>query len=154
MRQNPVQWVTEVLGDSEDILIPVRALWLDMQSRGIGTGLTEEAFVAMLEDDEGLQVLVGFDDEADEEERAMLEDLGFYSGRRVKLADRDLPPEYVTRMLRQSTQTMLDALEGAWETRPADDPEAERQLLEVLTMAERLKHEVDSALEEVGDSSS
>jgi hypothetical protein len=46
---------------------------------------------------------------------------------------------------------MLEALEGAWEVRPDDDPEAEQQLLEILTMAQRLKHEVDQALEEVGE---
>nr|MBC8446296.1 hypothetical protein [Chloroflexota bacterium] len=147
----PVEWVAEVLNSGEEILLPVKALWLDMQSRGVGTGLSVEAFTALLEADERFEFFEGVDHgDGDEEERVLMEELGFYSGPRVKLADRELTGEYVARMLRQSTQNMLDALEGAWEVRPTDDPEAEQQLLEILTMAQRLKHEVDTALEEAG----
>jgi hypothetical protein len=69
----------------------------------------------------------------------------------VKLRDRELTPEYISRMLRQSTQSMVDALEEAWNERPDGDLEAERQLLEILTMAQRLQHEVESALGEMGE---
>ena len=152
MMQSPVHWAAEVLASSEDILVPVRALWLDMQSQGIGSGLSEEAFATMLEGDDRFEFLQEIDHgDGDEEERAAMEELGFYSGQRVKLRDRELTPEYVTHMLRQSTQSMLDALEGAWNERPDGDLEAERELLEILSMAQRLKHEVDSALEETGE---
>ena len=152
MMQSPVHWAAEVLASSEDILIPVRMLWLDMQSQGIGCGLSEEAFSSMLEGDDRFELL----DEVDHgdgsgPEMAVMEELGFYSGPRVKLRARELTPEYVTRMLRQSTQSMLDALEDAWNERPEGDLEAERELLEILTMAQRLKHEVDSALEEASE---
>jgi len=151
MTKSPVQWAADVLRSSEDILVPVRQLWLDMQRQRIGTGLSLDAFTALLEADGRFEFFEGVDrGDGDEEERALMEDLGFYSGPRVKLADRELTAEYVARMLRQSTQNMLEALEGAWEVRPADDPEGEQQLLEILTLAQRLKHEVDSALEEAG----
>ena len=149
MVTSPVEWAAEVLGSGEDILVPVKKLWLDMQSQGIGAGLSVEAFTAMLEADGRFEFFEGVDHgEGDEEERAYMEELGFFSGPRVKLASRELTKDYIARMLRQSTQNMLEALEGAWETRPVGDVEAERQLLEILTMAQRLKHEVDKALEE------
>lgn len=149
MTESPVEWTAEVLSSGEDILLPVKQLWLEMQSQGIGAGLSVEAFTALLEADERFEFFEGVDHgEGDEEERAFMEELGFYSGPRVKLASRELTGEYVARMLRQSTQNMLEALEEAWEMRPVGDVEAERQLLEVLTMAQRLKHEVDKALEE------
>lgn len=149
MTKSPVEWAAEVLGSGEDILVPVKKLWLDMQSQGIGAGLSVEAFTAMLEADERFELLEGVDHgDGDEEERLYMEELGFYSGPRVKLVSRELTGEYIARMLRKSTQNMLEALEGAWETRPVGDVEAEQQLLEILTMAQRLKHEVDRALEE------
>ena len=152
MTRSPLEWAAEVLGSGNDILVPVKVLWLDLQSQGIGTGLSVDAFTALLEADERFEFFEGVDHgEGDEEERALMEELGFHSGPRVKLAGRELTAEYVTRMLQQSTQSMLEALEGAWEVRPDDDPEAEQQLLEILTMAQRLKHEVDQALEEVGE---
>ncbi|MDH7484642.1 MAG: hypothetical protein QHJ81_00015 [Anaerolineae bacterium] len=151
MTKSPVDWAADVLGSGEDILVPVKQLWLDMQRQRIGTGLSVEAFTALLEADGRFEFFEGVDHgEGDEEERALMEELGFYSGPRVKLADRELTAEYVARMLRQSTQNMLEALEGAWEVRPTDDPEAEQQLLEILTLAQQLKHEVDTALEEAG----
>jgi hypothetical protein len=150
MTRSPVEWAAEVLGHGEDILVPLKALWLDMQSQGIGTGLSVDAFASLLGDDARFQFLEGIGHgDGDEEDRIVMEELGFYEGPRVKLAHRELTPEYVTRMLQQSTQSMLDALEGAWEVRPEDDLEAEQQLLEILTMAQRLKHEVDTALGKV-----
>jgi len=152
MVRSPLEWAAEVLRDGEDIVVPVKSLWLDMQSQGIGTGLSLDALAALLADDERFEFLDGIDHgDGDEEERSAMEELGFYSGPRLKLAARDLTPEYVTRMLRQSTQSMLEALEGAWEERPPDDPEAEHQLLEILTIAQQLKHEVDSAFEGVDE---
>jgi len=152
--QSPVHWAAEVLASGEDILIPVRELWLRMQSQCIGTGLSEDAFATLLEGDDRFEFLEEVDHgQGGEEERAVMEELGFYGGQCVKMRDRDLTPEYVTHMLRQSTQSMLDALEGAWNERPDGDLEAERELLEILTMAQRLKHEVDSALEEAGEGS-
>lgn len=152
MTRSPCEWAAEVLGSGNDILVPVKFLWLDLLSQGIGTGLSVDAFTALLEADERFEFFEGVDHgDGDEGERALMEELGFHSGPRVKLADRELTAEYVTRMLQESTQNMLEALEGAWEVRPDDDPEAEQQLLEILTMAQRLKHEVDQALEEVGE---
>ena len=149
MMQSPVRWAAEVLASSEEILVPVRELWLNMLTQGIGSGLPQDAFASMLEGDDRFEFLEEIDHgDGDEEERAAMEELGFYSGPRVKMRDRELTPDYVTRILRQSTQSMLDALEGAWNKRPDGDLEAERELLEILTMAQRLKHEVDSALEE------
>lgn len=151
MTKSPVEWAADVLGSGEDILLPVKQLWLDMQRQRIGTGLSVEAFTALLEADGRFEFFEGIDHGGgDEEEQALMEELGFYSGPRVKLAARELTPEYIARMLRQSTQNMVEALEGAWEVRPTDDPEAEQQLLEILTLAQRLKHEVDTALEEAG----
>lgn len=146
MPPSELEWAANVLGSSDDIVMPVRTLWLDMQDRGLGRGLSMDSFTTMLESDERFEFLEAptFDEEA--EEVSLLEELGFEQGPHVKLASRELTADYVTRMLRQSTENMLAALEGAWEMRPDDDPEAEQQLLEVITLAQRLKSEVDAAL--------
>ena len=135
MIQTPVRWAAEVLASSEEILIPVRELWLDMQSQGIGSGLPQDVFASILESDDRFELLEEIDHgDGDEEERAAFEEPGIYGGPRVKMRDRELTPEYVTRMLRQSTQSMLDALESAWNERPDGDLEAEKEFLEILCM--------------------
>jgi hypothetical protein len=146
MRPSELEWAADVLSSGDDIVMPVRSLWLDMQNRGMGRGLSLDSFATMLESDERFEFLEGPEDDEDGEEVSLLEELGFEGGPHVKLASRELTADYVTRMLRRSTENMLAALEGAWEMRPDDDPEAEQQLLEVMTLAQRLKSEVEDAL--------
>jgi len=150
MPPNELEWAAGVLSSSDDIVMPVRSLWLDMQNQGMGRGLSMDSFMTMLESDERFEFLEGPVYDEDAEEVSLLEELGFEGGPHVKLAGRELTADYVTRMLRQSTENMLTALEGAWEMRPDDDPEAEQQLLEVMTLAQRLKSEVEDALRQSG----
>jgi len=146
-KQSPLDWSEEVLSGGEDVLMLIRSLWMDLQMAGLGGGLSLDVFTALLESDERFECFdgVGFAEYGLEGE-ALLEHLGLESGPRVKLADRGLTADYVGHLLQQSAQQMLEALEGAWETRPGDDLQAELQLLEIMTMAQKLKHEVDTAL--------
>lgn len=147
MAPSPLEWAVRVLSDSDDILVPVKLLWLELQEQGMGRGLSVDSFKAMLESDERFELFEGAEyGNGNVQEEYLMEELGFVSGPRVKLVVRELTVEDVTRLLRQSTENMLTALEGAWEVRPVDDPEAEQQLLDILTMAQRLKTEVDHAL--------
>jgi len=143
----PLDWAASALGDGEDILRDVKGLWLDMQLQRVASGLSLDLFTAMLETDSRFDLLPEADQDLEDASNLIfVEELGFSSGPYVKLANRELTPAYMARLLQHSTQAMLDALEGAWAARPDDDPEAEQQLLQVLTLAEQLKHEVDGAL--------
>lgn len=150
MPPSELEWAANVLGNGEDIVVPVKSLWLDLQNQGLGRGLSMDSFTTMLESDERFEFLEAPAYDEDAEEVSLLEELGFEQGPHVKLAGRELTADYVTRMLRQSTDNMLAALESAWEMRPEDDPEAEQQLLEVMTLAQRLKSEVEAALRDGG----
>jgi len=139
MGQSPLDWSAEVLSRGEDVLRLIRSLWMDLQLEGLGGGLSLAVFTSLLECDKRFECFdgVGFAEYGLEGE-ALLEQLGLESGPRVKLADRGLTADYVGHL--------LQPLEGARETRPGDDPQAELQLLEIMTMAQKLKHEVDTAL--------
>lgn len=75
-------------------------------------------------------------------EEAEMENLGFYSGDRVKLRSIELTPEIIGDLIRRKVDMTMHALTQAWEKRPTDDQEAEDQLLEILAKTQKLQREV------------
>jgi hypothetical protein len=138
-----------ILADHPDIIVPVKQIWRTLQVEGLTTALPLDDFVGLLESDPRIEFMDNIDfGDGDPEDAEAMEALGFVSGPRVKLASRDLTAEHVARLLDRSTQRLVDALKGAWEVRPTDDPEADLELLMAIEVAEELQRSVRAAIEE------
>jgi hypothetical protein len=138
-----------ILTNHPDIVVPVKQLWRDLQVEGLTTALPLEDFIGLLDGDPRFEFMDGIDfGDGDPEAAASMEALGFISGPRVKLASRELTAEHVAHMLNQSTQRLVDALKGAWEVRPEDDPETDLQLLMAIEVAEELQRSVRDAFKD------
>lgn len=154
MSQQITDWAAQELATAEEFYVPVKKLWMELQRMMEMPRLPLEEFTRLLEADErfefeeGIDFGEGFPAEMQEEERANMEELGFYSGPRAKLKSRELTPDDLERILQRHTDNLLTALRGAWETRPSGDQEAEDQLLDLLALAQRLQRETLEAIEE------
>ena len=84
--------------------------------------------------------------ESQEEREREMETLGFFGGPRIKLADREMTEDDIFTGLHNSLKRMNDALQNAWETRPAGDQETEDQLLEILAAGQKLEREIQELL--------
>ncbi len=96
MFQQITDWVAQELATAEEFYVPVKKLWVALQRMAEMPRLSLEEFTRLLEADErfefeeGIDFGEGFPAEMQEEERANMEDLGFYSGPRAKLKDREI----------------------------------------------------------------
>jgi len=154
MYQQITDWAAQELATADEFYVPVKKLWVELQRLAEMPRLPLEEFTRLLEADErfefeeGIDFGEGFPAEMQEEERASMEELGFYSGPRAKLKDREITREDLERILQGHTDNLLTALRGAWETRPQGDQEAEDQLLDLLALAQRLQRETLEAIQE------
>ena len=151
MDEKAMERVVEILETDPDFYVPVKKLWLMLQGEGLILDLDLDAFQAQLEADDRFEFIEGVDHtegfEDDPEFEAEMEALGFFSGPRVKLVSREMTAEDVFAGLTRSLRQLNEALRGAWETRPEDDPEAEAMLLETLGLAEQLEREILEIIE-------
>jgi hypothetical protein len=147
--------VAAILAKHPDIIVPVKQLWRDLQVEGLAAALPLEDFVGLLESDPRIEFMGDIDfGEGDTESEMAMDALGFISGPRVKLASRELTATHLAHMLDQSTQRLVDALKGAWELRPEDDPETDLQLLMAIEVAEELQRNVRATFEDDLETSS
>ncbi|MEX0601880.1 MAG: hypothetical protein WD295_00980 [Bacteroidota bacterium] len=144
-----------MLAADKDIIVPVKKLWTEVAKAGSAhpfevPGLVD--FTALLEGDHRFEFvashnsivddLEGGTDADKEEEEKELENLGFFSGDRVKLRRLQLSPEVLGEIIRSKVDRTMDALTKAWELRPDGDRETEDTLLEILSRTQHLQKEV------------
>jgi len=120
-------WAATILETHEDILVPVKKLWVEYCAQTPGVSLDE--FTRALEAEERFEFMGGTDprkglEELTEEEIAEhiaeMESLGFYGGPRVKMAHREITAEHIAKMLKKHTDNMMNALWSAYDVRPED----------------------------------
>ena len=142
----------EILESDPDFYVPVKKLWLMLQSEGLAQGLDLEAFHAQLADDPRFEFIDDVDQavrvEDDPEEMAQMQMMGLFDGPRVKLVARPMTTGDVLNGLRRSLQQLNEALQGAWTSRPEGDPISEEILRDAMKTAERLEREVEDVLED------
>jgi hypothetical protein len=140
-------WAAGILETDEEILVPVKKLWVQSPARARGVSLDD--FTRALEEDARFEFMGGTDPSEDlqdwtEEEiadhLAEMESLGFFHGPRVKLKSRELTRDHMARMIAKHTDNMLSALWSAYDVRPEDlDPEQDAELLELIARAKELQ---------------
>ncbi len=143
-----------ILASDKDVIVAVKKVWAEVEKQGRKQGFEIPAFAdftALLEGDSRFEFIPSVDengeppdmsardDSAQEEE---LENLGFYSGDRVKLRSVELTPEVIGNLIRRKVDLTMDALTRAWERRPEGDQETEDQLLDILAKTQKLQREV------------
>jgi hypothetical protein len=142
----------EILESDPDFYVPVKKLWLMLQSEGLAQNLSLETFHAQLADDLRFEFIDDVDQavrvEDDPELMAEMQLMGLFDGPRVKLVARPMSTGDVLDGLRRSLRQLNDALQGAWASRPEGDDVSEEILRDAMEMAEQLEREVDDVLEE------
>ena len=144
-------WAASVLETDEEILVPVKKLWIEYSSHAPGALLEE--FTRALEADERFDFMEGTDlteglgdwtEEEIAEHIAEMESLGFFGGPRVKLKSREITRDHVAKMIKKHTDNMLSALWGAYDVRPEDLEDAE--LLDLIARAKELQLKLQEIL--------
>jgi hypothetical protein len=142
-------WTAEVLATDEELIVPIRRLWLQAQAEGVAPDLSLEDFGRALEADGRFEFYEGVDfGDGDPEERQAMEKLGYFSGPRVLLRARKISATEIAGAIKRSTDRMMEALQEAWNLRPQDDSESETELLELLAMVQQLQCEVDQVMDD------
>jgi hypothetical protein len=152
--------VEEILKNDADVVIPAKKIWRMLQFaeefQKISV-LPFREFVHLLREDERFEFLPpvqygGMFDGLTEEEKAErereMEELGFFSGERIKLREVKLTGEVLATMIEKSVNKMMRALQGAWSTKP-EDPEAEKKLLEIMKRAKKLQGDIQKIVEKI-----
>ena len=81
------------------------------------------------------------------EQKQLIEEMGFYSGPRVKLASIEIEYDKIIEILRRKVDTMMEILIALWDRRPENDNYTEDQLLAILARAQRMQREIKSLSE-------
>lgn len=145
-----------ILASDKDVIVAVKKIWAEVDKQGRKQGFEIPSlpdFTALLEGDARFEFIpsldengeppdMSFRDESPQEEE--LENLGFYSGDRVKLKSVELTPEVIGTLIRRKVDLTMDALTRAWKRRPQGDQETEDQLLDILAKTQKLQREVKS----------
>lgn len=142
--------MTEILETDPGFFVPIKKLWLLLQPAGLEIDLEE--FQRWLQEDKRFEVTPGEDHRKgladDPKITKEMEELGFYSGPRVKLASREMSVEDIFAGMTRSLKRMNQALQSAWEARPPEDQETEDQLLEILAAGQRLEQEIQKLVDQ------
>ncbi|OQY18393.1 MAG: hypothetical protein DRP79_08170 [Planctomycetota bacterium] len=146
----------EILDTDPDFFVPLKKLWLMLQGEGLALDIEQEELGRMLLEDKRFEFTFGaehaaeFEDDAPELAAGMgrvMEMLGFYSGERVKLTSRKMTAEDVFAAMTRNLTRMNEALQGAWEARPAGNQEIENQLIDILAVGQKLEREIQALVE-------
>lgn len=152
--------VERLLQKEEEIIVPVKKIWKMLQFDGASSAVEVPAlkdFTALLRADDRFQFMHPIDytemfGDLNEEERlervCEMEEVGFYSGERIKLKRIALTGELLARMIERSSDRMMEALAGAWESEPKD-AEGERRLLAIMEKAQKLQQDVQKIVQQI-----
>ncbi|MGC9348060.1 MAG: hypothetical protein ACP5JG_07990 [Anaerolineae bacterium] len=141
--------IAQILMESEHVLVPVEAIYDRLASEGLMVWMTPELLEQLILTDERFEIYEGL---ADSElfnpmVQAELAARGLLGGPLVMLLDRGSTTEEIMLDMLLHLQEMNEALETAWNLRPADNPEVEAELLNLLMMGDMLEREIKRALE-------
>ena len=153
MSSELLEWVHTYLAQDEEIVVPIKKMWNEW--RITHTGPVLDVFIALLLADERFEDVGDVDhtegrewmtpEEMAEYVRDM-EEVGFFSGPRLKLKSRELTLEHITSMIKKHNDHMEEALRQARATMPEEvDEQEEGQLIEIMALAEQLRQHLREA---------
>lgn len=142
-----------ILASEREVIVAVRKIWMHVSEEAKKQDFEVPEFAdfsAMLEGDPRFEFLPRHqsitedleDPPADGDSPDDMEELGFFSGDRVKLRKVDLTPTMLGSIIRSKVERTMSALTKAWELRPQGDQDTEDRLLEILARTQKLQKEV------------
>lgn len=147
-----------ILAADKDVIVAVKKVWMDVTREGKAQAFDVPQlpdFTALLEGDPRFEFLPAhssLQDDLDDpntgdssEEGSEMEQLGFFSGDRVKLRNVELTPQLLGNIIRTKVDRTMSALTRAWDLRPEGDQDTEDRLLEILSRTQKLQKEVKKA---------
>lgn len=154
MSSEILNWVYTYLEQDEDIVVPIKKIWNEWHDSH--TGLSLDEFTALLLADERFEEMDGVDhtegfewmepEEMDDYIRDM-EEVGFFSGPRLKLKSREITLEHIVFMMTKHNDRMEQALQQAHAIMPDDiSEEEEGQLIDIMAQVQQFRRH----LREVG----
>jgi hypothetical protein len=142
-----------LLGSHPDVLAPVKEILNVLKKRKDLEDLTYDELVSFLKSDDRFDFILipeRIETSEDSPELAQniekVENLGFYSGSRVKLKNAHLDVEKVVDILNRKVDLMMEVLVNIWDKRPMGDSGIEDNLLDILARAQKLQREVKDAI--------
>jgi hypothetical protein len=153
MSSELLTWAHTYLEQNEEIVVPIKRMWNEWHASQGEPSLDE--FTALLLADDRFEEMDGVDhteglewdsqEELDEYIREM-EEVGFFSGPRLKLKSRELTLEHITHMIKLHNDRMEAALQQARAAMPDDISEAEEgQLIDIMALAKELRQHLREA---------
>jgi len=129
--------ILEMLNEAEDFYLPVKKIYKELNNAGYPLPEYKD-FLNCLKKDKRFEWA-----EFEEKEDKELEELGYYSGPRIKLKARKITKEDMERIVLKHAQNVIDNLVKAYEHRPEDlSSEEEDRLIELMIRAKKLKEEI------------
>jgi hypothetical protein len=147
-----------ILAADRDVIVAVKKVWMEVTREAKAQAFEWPSlpdFTAMLEGDPRFEFLPAhstlqddLDDphtEAASDEESEMEQLGFFSGDRVKLRNVELTPQLLGTIIRTKVDRTMTALTKAWDLRPEGDQDTEDRLMEILAKTQKLQKDVKKA---------
>jgi hypothetical protein len=149
-----LEWVNQYLANDEEIIVPIKKMWIEWRADHEEPSL-EEFTVAVLADPRneempGVDHAEGLEEmspEEQEEYEKTMEEMGFFSGPRVKLKSREITREHLARMIFKHNERLEQALRAAYEAMPQETEE--QQEGELIDLIEKVR-EFRQTLREMG----
>jgi hypothetical protein len=153
MKVNICNEAEKILASHPDVLAPVKEILNLLKRQKDFEDITYDELVSFLKSDERFEFILipeRIEQNEDSPELAQniekVENLGFYSGSRVKLKNAQLGVEKVVDILNRKVDLMMEVLVNIWDKRPVGDPGIEDNLLDILARAQKLQREVKNAI--------
>jgi len=142
------QRAAEKLATTNHILVPLHDLYEALVAEGLMSWTNVEMFDYLLSSDPRFEIIDGIEDLSilSDTTQKQLELQNFWSGPLVMLRSRATKPYALQKDVLFHLHEMNIALENAWQTRAADDPQVEAELIGMMMMTDMLEREVKGAL--------
>jgi hypothetical protein len=133
--------IVSILEKTVDFYVPVKKIWKELSSQGYNLP-NYDNFLRFLKKDKRFEVRKFKGQEFGDEEE--MEELGFYSGPRVKLKSRKITKEDMQRIILKHAQNVIDNLVKVYQVKPEDLPsDKEDELIELMRRTKDLKEEIE-----------
>jgi hypothetical protein len=135
--------IVKMLERAEDFYVPVKKIWKELRSRGYELPNYND-FLTYLKRNKRFELREFKDIDYENEEE--MEELGFYSGPRVKLKSRKITKEDMQRITLKHAQNVINNLVKGYQVKPEKLPaDKENELIEIMKKAKELKEKINEA---------
>ena len=158
MYERSLNEAERILAADKDVIVAVKKVWVEVSREAKAQAFDVPSlpdFTAMLEGDPRFEFLPAhstLQEDLDDphtgsasQEESEMEQLGFFSGDRVKLRNVELTPQLLGTIIRTKVDRTMVALTRAWDLRPEGDQDTEDRLREILARTQKLQKEVKKA---------